>query len=476
MASDGECVFVLGGKLSPGAQVDEAKLIHVLDTSMYFLFVILFGQRPSFKTELLNHPKPDFKFNTVKDSEKVTQLSQMLSAGHSTQDQPQHGTFSSSDTGAAHGAFPFQVAPSEDMGRWILPQISRDRSLDMNDLTSGLTGASGSRPQLVPGERDDGEGSTEPHEKFVASDAPSGKEIARLEDGRLIELERQLSETPVAKTERDRRIAQLTDDLEQKSALLEQAEKEKSRARLELHELQAKLDEALLSRDQALKQAEANAAGEEKKRPELELRKLQAKLDESLHSRDRALQQAEENAAEERKRAGLELRKLQAKLVALDESLLSRDHVLRQAEANTAEEKERAKLELQKLQVKLDGSLLSRDHALEQARNALQKASCAAEANQQSQRELTEMRANLEASKSESAAFRFRLADTEIGCSKSKAEADTNYNQISTGLVNTDEGRVVHRLMERVQPMEAEMASLRGNEKSFDMMECLNEG
>ncbi|KAF8499852.1 hypothetical protein F5888DRAFT_1610700 [Russula emetica] len=44
MACDGTRVFVVGGKFSPGAQVDEAKLIHVLDTSMYLLFVIPFGQ------------------------------------------------------------------------------------------------------------------------------------------------------------------------------------------------------------------------------------------------------------------------------------------------------------------------------------------------------------------------------------------------------------------------------------------------
>ncbi len=43
MASDGTRVFVLGGASSPHRAVDEAKLIHVLDTSMYFLFVILFG-------------------------------------------------------------------------------------------------------------------------------------------------------------------------------------------------------------------------------------------------------------------------------------------------------------------------------------------------------------------------------------------------------------------------------------------------
>jgi len=44
MASDGRCVFVFGGHLSPDAQADEANFIHVLDTSKYFLFVISFGQ------------------------------------------------------------------------------------------------------------------------------------------------------------------------------------------------------------------------------------------------------------------------------------------------------------------------------------------------------------------------------------------------------------------------------------------------
>jgi dTDP-4-dehydrorhamnose 3,5-epimerase-like enzyme len=48
--------------------------------------------------------------------------------------------------------------------------------------------------------------------------------------------------------------------------------------------------------------------------------------------------------------------------------------------------------------------------------------------------------------------------------------------QTATGLVNTDEDRVVHGLMERVRAMEAEMASLRWNEKTFEMMECSNEG
>jgi hypothetical protein len=256
------------------------------------------------------------------------------------------------------------------------------------------------RPGRVSEEDDNGKGSTDHHAKSVAPGAPSGKEVARLEDGCFIEPERQPSETLVAKTELGRRIAQLTDELALNSALLEQAAEGKKCARLELRELQAKLDESLLSHDRALKLAEVNAA----------------------------------------------------------------------------EDKKRARLELRELQTRLDESLLSRDHALEQAQSALQKASCVAEANEQSQRELAEMRAEFEVSKSELAAFRLRLADTENGCPRSKAEANTYRTQTTTGLVNTDEDRVVHRLMERMQAMEAEIASLRGNEKSFEMMECRNEG
>jgi DNA repair exonuclease SbcCD ATPase subunit len=266
------------------------------------------------------------------------------------------------------------------------------------------SGGPPTRGQPIPEEDDDDGASTEHHAKLVVPDAPSGKEVARLELERIVGLQRQLSETLAAQTKRDRHIAQLTDQLAQKSVLLEQAEA---------------------------------------------------------------------HAAEEKKRAGLELRELQTKL---DGSLLSRDHALEQAEANAAEAKKRAGLELRELQTKLDESLLSRDHALEQAQSALQKAPRAAEANEQSQRELTEIRAELEASKSDSAALRSRLADMENGCGESKAEADRNRTQTVTGLVNTDEDRVVHRLMERMQNMEAEIASLRWNEKSFDMMECRNEG
>src|SRR5712671_6862953 len=139
---------------------------------------------------------------------------------------------------------------------------------------------------------------------------------------------------------------------------------------------------------------------------------------------------------------------------------MSRDHALQKAKANGAEENKRAGLELRELQTKFDESLMSRDHALEQAQSALHKASRAAESNEQSQRELTEIRAELDASRSESAAFRLRPADTENGRVKNKAEADTYRNENETGLVNTEEDRVVHGLMERIRALEAEVASL----------------
>jgi chromosome segregation ATPase len=220
-------------------------------------------------------------------------------------------------------------------------------------------------------EDDDSESSTE----LLAPDTSSEKEVARLAHGRIADLERRLSETL---TERDRHIAQLTDQLTQKNALLEQA----------------------LA-----------------------------------------------NAAEAKKHAGLELRGLQAKL---DELMLSRGEHLR---------------------------------TLEQAKSDLQKAtSYAANADERGQpaceheTELAEMRAELEDKKSELEAVRLRLTDAENCCAKSKAEADTLRAQSAAGLVNTDVDQVIHRLMERMRAMEAEMSSRQWNEKSIESMECRNEG
>jgi len=246
----------------------------------------------------------------------------------------------------------------------------------------------------------------------VAPDAPSGKEVARLEDGRFIELERQLLAMRAAQTEWDRRIAQLTDGLALKSALLEEAEANAAEAKMELRELQAKLDELLLSRDHALEYAEANAA-EEKKRAALEVRELQAKLDELMQSRDEQLRTPE--------KAQSALQKATS----------------RAADVNADERSQPAS---------------------------------------KHETELAEMRAELEGKKSELESVRLRLSDAEDGWAKSKAEADTLRTQTTADLVNTDVDRVMHRLLERMRAMEVEMSSLRGNEKSIESMECRNEG
>lgn len=75
-------------------------------------------------------------------------------------------------------------------------QITLEQNL--NCLSSRATGTSAGQ-RRVPEKDGDGEGPTMHHAKFVVPHAPSGKEIAPLEDGRLIELKRQLSRNPCCK-------------------------------------------------------------------------------------------------------------------------------------------------------------------------------------------------------------------------------------------------------------------------------------
>ncbi len=221
-------------------------------------------------------------------------------------------------------------------------------------------------------------------------DLPASSQITH---ERLVELERNLSVLLTAQTERDRRVAQLTDGLERKLSAMLATQTE---------------------RDQRM-----------------------AQLTDEFAQNSALLKQAEANAVEGKKRTGLEQRELQAKV---------------------------------------DKLVLSCDHALEQAQSALQATSRTAEANEWSQRELAEVRAELEASKCELATVHLRPKYAESGWAKNKAEADTSGVKTAANLVNTDEDGVIHRLTERMRTMEAEIASLRGNEKSFEMMECRNEG
>jgi hypothetical protein len=117
----------------------------------------------------------------------------------------------------------------------------------------------------------------------VTPDTFSGREVVWLH-GRLVERERELLAMRAAQIERDRRIAQLADRIVHKSALLEQAEanaaESRKRAGLEQRELQPKLDELLLSRDQAVEQKATFRAAETNERSQLELAEVHAKLEE----------------------------------------------------------------------------------------------------------------------------------------------------------------------------------------------------
>jgi hypothetical protein len=138
-------------------------------------------------------------------------------------------------------------------------QITHERTPSPNGQPLELTGVN-SKPRRVP-EDDVSEGSTEYHGKFAAPHSSSEGDVTRLE------LERQLSVLLAAQTERDQRIARLTALLEQAEANAAEAAK---RAGLELRghadrlimqtslveqrdaelvDLQARLDELLLSRD-----------------------------------------------------------------------------------------------------------------------------------------------------------------------------------------------------------------------------------
>ena len=247
-------------------------------------------------------------------------------------------------------------------GRPTSLQIIHERNPGPNGRSLEPTSVN-SKPRRVL-EADVGEGSTEHDTKSAASHSSS----TSLKHERIMQLERQLSVSLAAQTERDERIARLNDELARKSALLKQAE--------------ANAEEA------------AGCAG-----PELR-----------EHADDRQL--------------------------------------VKQREA-----------ELVDVQARLDELALF----------------CDQQAGQY-EKELTNVRAQLESKESELEAVRLRLVDAEKGLAESKKEADALRAQTATGSVNREDDQVTRRLMERVRVIEAEMASKRWDEKNFESMECSNEG
>ena len=166
-----------------------------------------------------------------------------------------------------------------------------------------------------------------------------------------------------------------------------------------------------------------------------------ARLTHELTLKSALLEQAETNAAEAAKRAGLELREHA-------DRLLIQTSLVKQRDAEHVD-----------MQARLDELLLSHDRQVGPY-----------------EEELSNVRAKLEAKESKLEAVRSRLADSENGLTKSKAEPDTLRAKATTGAVDRDEDQVTLRLMERIRAIEAEMASRRWNEKDIEEMECRNEG
>jgi len=237
MASDGARVFLLGG-WPKGAQADEISLIHVLDTSMYVLFVISSTASKIENTEHIKYPETDP--NAVSPKEKTTQLAWKSSAGSPTQEQPQHSISSSPE---AHRASFLRNATPPILGYPASPQITH-------------------------------EGDVSPIRYHAAPHSSEG-DVARLE------LERQLLVSLAAQTERDQRIVQLTNELALKTALLEQTEANSTeaakRAGLKLREHA----DRLLMQSSRVKQRD------------VELRDMQAKPP----SRDQQIEQYEKELA-----------------------------------------------------------------------------------------------------------------------------------------------------------------------------------
>ena len=292
MATDGTRIFLLGGILSPDAKEigSKSKLIYALDTSTYSFCHFIHSDTRIQNTEQFTYPDPDP--NAVNPSEKATQLARDSSVAPLIQGQVHQLTFASTDSElgvhAEDGTLSFQIVTPRELDHPDSLQITRSESPDSNDLPSILS-VMNDKPRRVPEQDDDSEGSTEHHAKLIAPDTSSGKEVALLEHERIANLEQQLSETLAAQAERDRRIAQLSERLTQNSALLEQAKtnaaKAKKRAGLELRELQAKLDESMLSRDENLRTALEQApkatsrAAEAYERSQRELAEVHAKLE-----------------------------------------------------------------------------------------------------------------------------------------------------------------------------------------------------
>ncbi|KAA1468076.1 hypothetical protein DENSPDRAFT_770400 [Dentipellis sp. KUC8613] len=257
--------------------------------------------------------------------------------------------------------------------------------------------------------------------KLAALEASSDSDVSRLERERLAELERQLSTALAERGVHERRLSELSETLTLKETLLEQAE--------------ARAVDAT-KRTEALEESHMRML-----RDHTEVQEQHTNLDAAL--REQA------------------------------DRLLGQTSALEQKEAENAS-----------LQAQVSELSLSRDQhvrALEQARNALQTATArATEVDDQNQRsrdqilqletDIAELRGELEARTTEVESTRARLTDVENSWAKSREEADAFRALTTTGLgelldshrdLKVDEDRLTRGHTEKIQAMEAEIASLR---------------
>ena len=166
------------------------------------------------------------------------------------------------------------------------------------------------------------------------------------------------------------------------------------------------------------------------------------------------------------------------RIAQLTEELALKSDLLEQAGANALEGKRCGRLELVDMKSKLDESLLSFGQQTGQLKEELANVRAKLEAKESELKakefELEVKESEMKAKESEMEALRLRLADTEKGLTKSKAETSRCTHE-PTGSVNRDEDQVTRRLLERVRALEAQMVSKRWNKKSIEEMECSNE-
>jgi hypothetical protein len=198
-------------------------------------------------------------------------------------------------------------------------QITHEGNPGPNGQPLELTDVNG-KPRCVPGD-DINEVLTEHCANFAAPHSSSSSEVTRLE------LERQLSVSLAAQSELDHRIAQLTNELALKSASLEQAEMNAVEAARRVGpELREDADDRRLMRTSLVEQRDVEPVDMRAR-----LMDIQASLDELLLSHDQRIGQYEKELAIARakleaKESGLEPVRLQAE----------KDLTEKMAEANTS--------------------------------------------------------------------------------------------------------------------------------------------